>query len=179
MGLTAQQMGKVAGHVWPPHAAATFALLDGAGIPTLLDKLYGAADLEFECLYSGELAPDIAQVAPYIVRLEAGTGFAAWLLEGWGEQRGIFVHVAEGVGMPVLRRHFRKLNLVYGPDASPLLFRYYDPRVMRTILPSCGAAQLQDMFGPVSRYVIEREGVAAGITMSAPGGELVQELFVA
>jgi hypothetical protein len=179
MGLTAQQMGKLAGQVWPPHAAATFALLDGAGIPTLLDKLYGAASLEFECLYSGELAPDVAQVAPYIVRLEAGTDFAAWVLAGWGEQRGIFVHVGEGVDMPLLRRHFRKLNMVYGPDASPLLFRYYDPRVMGQILPSCDAAQLKDMFGPVSRYVIEREGVAAGIIMSAPGGELMQELFAA
>ena len=179
MGLTAQQIGKIAGHVWPPHVAATFALLDGAGIPALLDKLYGAAGLEFECLYSGDIAPDVAQVAPYIVRLEAGTEFAAWLLDGWGEQRGIFVHVAEDVDMPLLRRHFRKLNMVYGPDASPLLFRYYDPRVMGTILPSCDVAQLKDMFGPVSRYVIERDGVAAGVTMSAPGGELLQELFAA
>ena len=99
MGLTAQQIGKLAGHVWPPQGAATFALLDGAGIPALLDKLYGTAELEFECLYSGELEPDVAEVAPYIVRLEAGTEFAAWVLAGWGEQRGIFAHVARG------RRH--------------------------------------------------------------------------
>lgn len=179
MGLTAQQIGKLAAHVWPAHAGATFALLDGAGIPTLLDKLYGAAGLEFECLYSGELAPDIAHVAPYIVRLEAGSDFAAWVLDGWGQQRGIFAQVADEIGMPLLRRHFRKLNMVYGTDASPLLFRYYDPRVMASFLPGCDAAQLQDMFGPVSRYVVERDGVAAGVTLSAPGGALVQESFAA
>lgn len=179
MGLTAQQIGKLVGHVWPPQGAATFALLDGAGIPALLDKLYGTADLEFECLYSGELEPDVAEVAPYIVRLEAGTEFAAWVLAGWGERRGIFVHVAEDVDLPVLRRHFRKLNMVYGPDASPLLFRFYDPRVMSRFLPSCDAVQLKDMFGPVSRYVVELEGVGAGVTMSAPGGELMQEKFAA
>jgi hypothetical protein len=55
----------------------------------------------------------------------------------------------------------------------------HDPRVMATILPSCGVAQLRDMFGPVSRYVIERDGVAAGVARSALGGELMQELFAA
>jgi hypothetical protein len=94
MGLNAQQMEKIAGRVWPAQGMATFALLDGAGIPTLLDKLYASAGLEFECLYSGELAPGVAQAAPYIARLEAGTEFAAWVLAGWGERRGIFAHVA-------------------------------------------------------------------------------------
>lgn len=63
---------------------------------------------------------------PYIVRLEAGTEFAAWVLAGWGGQRGIFAHVAEDVDMAVLRRYFGKLNMVYGPGDSALLFRYYD-----------------------------------------------------
>jgi hypothetical protein len=179
MRPTAQQMDKLAGQVWPPQGTATFVLLDGAGIPTLLDKLYGTAGLEFECLYSGELAPGVAEVAPYIARLEAGTEFAAWVLAGWGEQRGIFAHVDEDVEMPVLRRHFRKLSMVYGPDGSPLLFRYYDPRVMNDILPSCDAAQLKEMFGPVNLYVVEREGLGMGSTFSAPRGELMQELFAA
>lgn len=179
MALSAEQIGKLAGHVWPPNGSATFVLLDGAGIPTLLDELYGSAGLEFECLYSGELEPDIAAVAPYIARLEAGTEFAAWVLAGWGQRRGIFAQVAEGVDMPVLRRHFRKLGMVYGPDGNPLLFRYYDPRVMGSFLPSCDAAELKGVFGPVSRYVVERDGVGAGVTLSAPGGELMQEEFAA
>ena len=135
MELTAQQMGKIAGRVCPVQGTATFALLDGAGIPALLDKLYETAGLEFECLYSGELEPGVAAAAPYIVRLEAGTEFAARVLAGWGEQRGILAHVAEDVDMAVLRRHFRKLSMVYGPDGSALLFRYYDPCVMNDSCP--------------------------------------------
>ena len=50
---------------------------------------------------------------------------------------------------------------------------------MSRFLPSCDAVQLKDMFGPVSRYVVELEGVGAGVTLSAPGGELMQELFAA
>jgi hypothetical protein len=181
MGLNAQQMEKIAGRVWPAQGMATFALLDGAGIPTLLDKLYASAGLEFECLYSGELAPGVAEAAPYIARLEAGTEFAAWVLAGWGERHGLFAHVAEDVDMPVLRRHFRTLNMVYGPDGSALLFRYYDPCVMHDFLPLCDAAQLKDIFGPVGRYVVELAGAGAGagLTLSAPGGELIQESFMA
>jgi hypothetical protein len=179
MRLTAQQLDKLAGHVWPRQGMATFVLLDGAGIPGLLDKLYGTAGLEFECLYSGELAPGVAEVAPYIARLAAGTDFAAWVLAGWGEHRGIFAHVPEDVELPVLRRHFRKLSMVYGPDGRSLLFRYYDQRVMNDILPTCDAAQLNDMFGPVHRYVVECEGTGTGAIFSAPGGELMRELFAA
>lgn len=177
MTCTAQQIARLAGHVWSGPGHATFALLDGAGTPGLLDRLYGSPGLEFECLYSGELEPDIAEVAPYIARLEAGSAFAAWALGGWGERRGIFARVPAAVGMPELRRHFRKLNTVYGPDASPLLFRYYDPRVLGSFLATCEPDQVAQMFGPVSCFVLEREAAAAGVTLSAPGGALVQELF--
>ena len=38
-----------------------------------------------------------------------------------------------------------------------LLFRYYDPRVLRPYLPSCTPAELQTFFGPIDQYVIEGE----------------------
>jgi hypothetical protein len=110
MACTPQQMAKLAGHVWSDHGSATFALFDGAGTPGLLDRLFDAPGLEFECLYSGELEPDIAEVAPYIARLEARTEFADWALGGWGEHRGIFAQAQHGVrpgreaaAVPVLR----------------------------------------------------------------------------
>lgn len=177
MALTAQQIATIAGRLWADEDCATFALLDGAGIPALPDKLQQAPGLEFECLYSGELEPGVAEMAPYIARLEAGSEFAGWVMNGWGQKRGIFAHVPRDVGLPVLRRHFRKLNMVYGPDASPLLFRYYDPRVMRMFLSSCERDERKQLFGPVSSYVFEGDSVAEGVTMSAPGGELVEELF--
>jgi hypothetical protein len=177
MALTAQQIATIAGRLWPDDECTTFALLDGAGIPDLPGKLQQAPDLEFECLYSGELEPGVADMAPYIARLEAGTEFAIWAMNGWGQQRGIFAHVPRDVGLPVLRRHFRKLNMVYGPDASPLLFRYYDPRVMRRFLSACEPDERKQMFGPVSSYVFDGDNVAEGVTVSAPGGELVEERF--
>jgi hypothetical protein len=39
-----------------------------------------------------------------------------------------------------------------------LLFRFYDPRVLGEFLPTCEAAQLREMFGPVQRFMLERDG---------------------
>jgi hypothetical protein len=36
-----------------------------------------------------------------------------------------------------------------------LLFRFYDPRVLGPFLPTCDAAQLREMFGPVTAYMTE------------------------
>ena len=177
MALTAQQIATIAARLWSDDDCATFALLDGAGIPALPDKLQQAPELEFECLYSGELEPGVADMAPYIARLEAGSEFATWVMHGWGQKRGVFAQAPRDVGLPVLRRHFRKLNMVYGPDASPLLFRYYDPRVMQMFLSVCEGDERKQLFGPVIRYVFEGDGMAEGVTASAPDGELVKEHF--
>lgn len=66
--------------------------------------------------------------------------------------------------------------MAYGADMRPLLFRFYDPRVLRFQLAECGTARLNDFFGPVQRFVIEN-GTSWGASMSINRGELVQELF--
>jgi hypothetical protein len=33
--------------------------------------------------------------------------------------------------------------------------RLYDPRVLRIYLPTCNAAETQEFFGPVSRFLME------------------------
>ncbi|MBO0797364.1 MAG: DUF4123 domain-containing protein, partial [Blastocatellia bacterium] len=82
-----------------------YAVLDGASIPELLDRLYEFQP-EHVCLYRGELEPDIAEVAPYLVRLERDTEFSDWVIEkGWGNHWGIFALSYED--LRVMRNHFR------------------------------------------------------------------------
>ncbi len=176
MTRTMQQNATLAGRLWPDDEHATFAVLDGAGIPDLLDRLYGAPALEFACLFEGDIEADIAEVAPYLVRVLPGSELADWLVAGWGECRGIFAQGPAALELSALRRHFRKLTMAYGADMRPLLFRFYDPRVLRFQLAECGAARLNDFFGPVQRFVIEN-GASWGASMSMNRGELVQELF--
>lgn len=135
--------------------ANTFAVLDGASVPSLLEKLEQWQP-EFVCLYRGELKPDLAEVAPYLVRLESGTEIAEWILsKGWGNHWGIFA-IAEA-DLQAMRQHLRRFLTVYDEDGKPLLFRFYDPRVMRVYLPTCNAEDLGAIFGPVASYVLEDE----------------------
>lgn len=140
---------------------SAYVVLDGAANPALLDHLYGDQP-EFACLYRGELEPDIAECAPYLVRLVPDAPFTQWVTgQAWGNHWGIFA-VAEG-DLRALRQHFRKLNIVYDPEShKPLLFRYYDPRVLRVFLPTCDAGQLAEFFGPVRTFFAEA-GDGAGL----------------
>jgi hypothetical protein len=130
-----------------------YAVLDGAIIPDLLDRLYGLQP-EFICLYRGELAPDLAEVAPYLVRLDPDDEFARWVIEeGWGKSWGVFA-VSDG-DMYAVRQHFRRFLIVRDPEGKPLYFRYYDPRVLRVYLPTCNADELRTVFGPLACYLLE------------------------
>lgn len=154
---------------------SVFAILDGASIPGLLVRLH-QQNAECECLYRGDLPPDLAQMAPYLVHLQVDAELTNWLLkEGWGKHWGIFA--LSGSDLRGLRQHFRTLLTVYDPNAKPMLFRYYDPRVLRTYLPTCNREELATMFGPVDSFVVEDQEGQTGLRFQLSSGELKREQF--
>jgi hypothetical protein len=160
-------------HLFADSQAKVFAVLDGASVPSLLEHLAPHTP-EYECLYRGELKPDVAAAAPYLVHLKADSDLTNWVIEqGWGKHWGVFaICQAE---LPVMRRHFRSFLLVHDSEGKALYFRYYDPRVLRTHLPTCNAEELATMFGPVSAYVMESEKPAVLMQFRLNGGDLVSE----
>jgi hypothetical protein len=71
--------------------AKAYAVLDGASVRELLPKL-DEYQPETICLFRGELEPDMAEVAPYLIELHPESDFTRWAIEqGWGEHWGIFV----------------------------------------------------------------------------------------
>jgi hypothetical protein len=160
-------------HLFVEEGTGVFAVLDGASVRDLLTRLYDQQP-EFCCLYRGELKPDLAEVAPYLVRLEPGSEFTQWLLEhGWGKHWGIFALAP--VDLQTLRRHFRRFLVVYDPDGKPLYFRYYDPRVLRVYLPTCNADELAAVFGPVESCVLEDEDPGVVLRFRVESGSLKHE----
>jgi len=152
-----------------------FAVLDGASIPELVKHLY-AHEPEFCCLYRGELEPDMATVAPYLVKLEVGNKFTELVLnEAFGKHWGIFL--ATSANLRTLRDHFREFHTVELPDQRTVLFRYYDPRVLRSFLPACNADELAMFFGPVQSFVAEGESPDAGFRFSLAAKALKPEPF--
>jgi hypothetical protein len=130
-----------------------YAVLDGASIPGLRMKLYEMHP-EHVCLYRGELKPDIAEVAPYLVRVVQGTEFGNWVLtEGWGKHWGIFAQ--SRYSLAEMRKHLRSFLTVYDETGKPMLFRYYDK-----------------FFGIVLNFALEDEDPQILLNYYLPNGEL-------
>lgn len=161
----------VMSHLFKEDGTKAYAILDGGSVPDLLDKLYGAQRPEFECLYTGEVALDLAEVAPYLVRLEPKSEFTEWVIgEGWGKHWGVFV-VAAAEFLDV-RHHLRHFLIVYDKDGKSFYFRFYDPRVLRTYLPSCNPGELAEFFGPLKTWVMEDEDPVSLLRFDLADGKL-------
>jgi hypothetical protein len=149
-------VGLIKSELWPPAARPPFgvyAILDGARDPGVHEAVLGSG-LPQACLYAGQLPRELVETAPYLVKLEPDAPFTADLLgERWGKSWGIFA-LTTGA-LEEMRRHLRKFLKVEDAKGTTLIFRYYDPRVLRTYLPTCNASELAALFGPVSFFVAE------------------------
>jgi hypothetical protein len=147
--------------LWPDGLAgytSVYAILDGGRDR----KVFGSVDacrLNKTCLYSvnvrwyGEdLRWSTIGTAPYMVELDRDDRFTSELLEeGWHNHWGIFFR--SDSSLEKLRKHFRRFLTVSDQRGKKLLFRYYDPRVLRAYLPTCRREELEALFGPVSAFV--------------------------
>jgi Domain of unknown function (DUF4123) len=149
-----------------------YALLDAAREP----RVYSLIRVEpaASCLYEGRIAPELAEVAPYLVRLKPDAPLLGELLgSGWGRSWGLYVEAP--VAPEVLRRHLRRFLKVQAEDGKRLYFRYYDPRVLRTYLPTCNAEELRFVFGPIHSFLMENEDGSMLLRFSLRDDELVLE----
>ncbi|HEX4551000.1 DUF4123 domain-containing protein [Pseudomonas sp.] len=145
--------------LWPQGSHAdtpkVYALLDGARDPRI-EPLIRNSQADFCCLYAGELAPSLSAAAPYLLRLDPQLPYTGQLFEqSWGQSWGCFVTAPAPITLDELRGHFRSLLRVTDPDGNLLVFRFYDPRVLRVYLPTCTPQERAAIFGPASKLIAE------------------------
>lgn len=144
--------------LWPQGAASpsVWAVLDGARDARIHVALMQSR-LDYRCLYAGTLARELELAAPQLVELPYGHRlFDRWLDEGWASHWGVLLSIGDPAN---LRHHLRKLLKVEGVARRPVLFRFYDPRVLRAFLPHAQPDQLRDFFGPVTAwYAADEQG---------------------
>ncbi len=134
-----------------------YAVLDGASVPGLLTRLAGSK-LPNCCLFSGDLAPDLAAAAPYLVQLDPAAPLTrALMTEGWGRHWGIYACVDDRAPFMEMRKHFRKFLMVRSPQGESVYFRFYDPRVFRVYLPTCNDQEMAQIFGDAKFFGMEDE----------------------
>jgi hypothetical protein len=133
-----------------------WAVLDAARDERIYD-LVSRCYLEKCCLLAGDLVPQLERSAPHLVQISPHDSVTdSLLMLGWGDAWGIFVR--SDTSIQTLRRHLRTLLRVKDESGRYLLFRYYDPRVLRAFLPTCRPAELKTIFGAsIMNFFVETE----------------------
>lgn len=149
-----------------------FAVLDGVSVPELPLKLHKSGLPNF-CLLSGELTPDMVHAAPYVVQLTGADKFSEFVFnEGFGKHWGIFAQTR--FSMTEVRKHFRALLTVYTEAGEPMLFRFYDPRVLAKFLPTCNGGELVTLFGNIDALYAESVANKSITKFTVDSGRLQQ-----
>jgi hypothetical protein len=157
-----------------PSGAMLYMVLDAAHHPRIYEKLSELGDdIQAGSLYQGDIGASLADVSPYLLRLRDPEDEAwSFVAAGHGRSWGIFLVTA--AEFADVRRHLRKFNVVYREDATPLVFRFHDPRVLRRFLPTCTPDELRRLFGPIDAFLAESEEADALIRLTFRGEELTE-----
>jgi Domain of unknown function (DUF4123) len=148
---------RVLDALWPsgaPPGSSVWAILDAARDERVYLALLSSR-LEYLCLYSGNLPDALKHTAPYLVELAPSYTFTRPLIEmSWGNSWGVFLRIKDARN---LRHHLRAFLRVQDESGRRLIFRYYDPRVLRAYLPTCTTGELKTVYGPIGSYLVEGE----------------------
>jgi hypothetical protein len=137
------------------------------------------SSLRHSCLYAGTLARELEMAAPHLVQLEHRNPHSQELIESaWGNSWGVFLKC--NGELEAVRRHFRQFLSVQDTSGKLLVFRFYDPRVLRVYLPTCRSNELRTVFGPTKCFWVEGEGPQTMLEFQFDGiGLLRKEVSVA
>jgi hypothetical protein len=146
---------------------ALYAVIDAARSARARELLAESVD-PHASLYDGEQGRAFDEVAPYLVHLRADSQLLDRLVrEGWGDAWGIYL--ASGHDFDAVRRHLRRFLLVDEREQQRrLLFRFYDPRVLRSLADIFTREQTDDLTGALDVLLYEREDHTIGALRRRP-----------
>jgi hypothetical protein len=126
------------------------------------------------CLFAGEMAAPLRHSSPYLVPLDQAEALLEkWRSIGRGASWGMFLRSSQEPAW--IRRRLRTFNLAKLPGGRTVLFRWWDPRVFRTYIPTCGPEDVENWFSGIQEIICES---AEGLEFEAfrgVEGKLVRE----
>ena len=142
---------------------AVYAVLDAvrdARIPAFLDA-------------SGERYARVDEenpASPFLVRLPPQSRLLDVLIkDGWNHGWGFYL--AAAVDFETTLLHWRPFVTLQNRSGQTVTFRFWEPRVLRAIVPAMSSAEAADFFGPISRLMAEgdKPEVAVEFTLKRGG----------
>lgn len=177
---------ELAGHLLDQAANQghqVYAILDAAHGDLVLEQLATVCteedgqDSDYELLGPGRSDDELFTTSAFLVPCQSGSDLLRWLCtKGFGQSFGVLL--ASKASPTELAAHLHPLTEVKDEKKRTLLFRFYDPRVLRVYLPTCTPWELRRFFGPVERFWTENpEGAGLlDFTQPAVDGEIEEDV---
>lgn len=159
--LTVNEVSTIIQRLWSPlddgSKPNVFMILDCAR-DKRIEPLINNSKLEQSCLYAGKLTYKLKRSAPHIVKLSENSTFTSEILtHGWGNNWGVFLLADQKTSIKTVRANCRRLARVKSISGKSLVFRYYDPRVIRLMLPACNQFEVDCILGESISLLIEQD----------------------
>ncbi len=153
--MSVEVLSQIEEYLWPKgYSRDMWMIVDAARDRQIFGLLLECFYSQHSCLFAGPIAPQLQVAAPYLVQLSYDDKKTQKFIQmAWGNSWGVFVKC--NVRLEVLRRHLRTFLLARDEDGNQLMFRYYDPRILRIYLPTCRIGELETVFGPIERFLME------------------------
>ena len=136
-------------------SATLYAVVDAARSDKVLVRL---VDAQSSCpsLFAGTDREPLFSAGPFLVSPWEDADLFEWLTtEAWGAAMVVFLTSQAPYGQVL--HHLQSLLKAVTEEDAEVLFRYYDPRVLRTYLSSCDAASAWRFMGPVVHWMAESD----------------------
>lgn len=166
---------ELAEQVFGTPGRSCYALLDGAKINHLPQMLAGSL-LDHDSLFQGKAQQELAEVAPYLVRLERESPFTRRLfttpgaLGGlWGRDGGVLLLSA--APLADIRRQLRKYTRIRDEGGKWFYYRFWEPRVFRASAVQYDVATFRDFLGPIEAVLCPDRSDDAMLLFEAPTAE--------
>lgn len=101
----------------------------------------------------GEGAPHLVELGPPHPELVSDL-----VVEGWGAAWGVFISAPDGRELEAVRRHLRKFLMVE-LRGDKVYFRFYDPRVLQTFVPTCTPAERREFLADMAWHITCPKGL--------------------
>ena len=151
-------------------ASNLYAIIDGS---QAIELAYIARMMGHEAytLFSGDMAAAVAHAGPCLVILDRPLPYLENWVESMGKNAGVLLQ--SSATLEALCVHLREIFVVKDEEGQDYFFRYYDPRVIRTFLPTCTDQELMEFFGNVTRWICEDETSEAYVSWTRKDSGLV------
>ncbi len=132
-----------------------YAVVDACQAPELIELARSKLGQPTRMLFKGKAAAleEVESFAPFFIPIDLETDFLEHWAAYWDKNAGIlFKSSAEP---RAIFRHLRKIFIVQDESGQEHFFRFYDPRVLRTYLPTCTDEEKVIFFGPVIKFLLD------------------------